>query len=61
MEPSTTEGLVRDREPTEPRITESAALAELLQGRSLYSETGSNPNFASYQPELLAVPEDISS
>jgi hypothetical protein len=53
------EGLVSCQQPTAPIPAPEAALAELLHFRSPYQSGSGSVNLASYQSELVSLPEDV--
>ena len=53
------EGLVFDQKPSGAILTQEGALRELLHGGSPYDWKPTNETIASYQPDLLSVPDDV--
>ena len=57
---SRVEGLVFDQKPSGDLATPEEALRSLLHGGSPYDWVPSNETLASYDPELLSIPSDVS-
>ncbi|CAE7943852.1 unnamed protein product, partial [Symbiodinium sp. KB8] len=57
---SRVEGLVFDQKPSGDLATPEEALRSLLHGGSPYDWVPSNETLASYDPDLLSIPSDVS-